>query len=150
TRVITFVMAHEKSERHYPELGIEEGHHAMSHHQGDAGLIGKVARIDVFQSQMFAYFLDRLPSTPDGHGTLLAHVAILYGSCLSDGNLHKCVDLPILVAGGGGGRIKGGRHIEYPIDTPLTNLHVALLDIAGVRVDKFGDSSGELNGLSMS
>ena len=149
TRVITFVMAHEKSERAYREIGIDEGHHALSHHQGDAGMIAKVAQIDLYQAKLFAHFLEKLKATPDGDGSLLDHVAILFGSGLSDGNLHKCTDLPILLAGGARGQIKGGRHIQYKMDTPMTNLHLAMLDMAGVRVDKLGDSTGELELLSV-
>ena len=149
TRVISFIMAHEKSERAYREIGIAEGHHALSHHQGDPQMIEKVAQIDVFQSKLLAYYLERLRSTVDGDGSLLDHSAILYGSGLSDGNLHKATDLPLIVAGGGGGKIAGGRHIEFKPDTPMTNLHLTLLDIAGVHVDKFGDSNGELEGLSL-
>ncbi len=150
TRVITFVMAHEKSERAYREIGIDEGHHALSHHQGDSGMIAKIEQIDLFQAKLFAHFLEKLRATSDGDGNLLDHSVILYGSGLSDGNLHKCNDLPILLAGGGSGRIKGGRHIRYELDTPLTNLHLALLDVAGIHVDKLGDSTGELGMLSFS
>jgi hypothetical protein len=149
TRVASFIMAHEKSERAYREIGIAEGHHALSHHQGDPRMIEKVAQIDVFQSQLFAYYLDKLRNTREGDGNLLDHVAILYGSGLSDGNLHKATDLPLLVAGAAGGRIPGGRHIEYKMDTPMTNLHLTLLDIAGVRTDKLGDSNGALEGLTL-
>ena len=149
TRVISFIMAHEKSERAYREIGIAEGHHALSHHQGDPQMIEKVAQIDVFQSKLLAYYLERLRSTVDGDGSLLDHSAILYGSGLSDGNLHKATDLPLIVAGGGGGKIAGGRHIELRPDTPMTNLHLTLLGIAGVRVDKFGDSNGGLEGLTL-
>jgi hypothetical protein len=145
TRVITFQMSHEKSERAYREIGIDEGHHALSHHQGDAGMMAKAARIDLFQAQLFAHFLDRLRSTPEGDGNLLDYVAILYGSGLSDGNLHKCTDLPILLVGGAGGRIKQGRHAKYPLNTPMANLHLAMLDMAGIEVDKFADSTGVLD-----
>lgn len=148
TRVISLIMAHEKSERAYREIGIAEGHHALSHHQGDPNMIGKVAQIDLFQSQLLAYYLEKLRATPDGDGTLLDHSAVLYGSGLSDGNLHKATDLPLLVAGGGGKKM-GGRHLEFTPNTPMTNLHVTLLDIAGVRVDKLGDSTGQVDGLSL-
>jgi hypothetical protein len=149
TRVITFQMSHEKSERAYREIGIDEGHHALSHHQGDVGMMAKTARIDLFQSQLFAHFLEKLRATRDGDGTLLDHSAILYGSGLSDGNLHKSTDLPILLVGGGSGRVKGGRHVGYPMDTPLTNLHLSMLEMAGVAVDKFADSTGKLELLSI-
>ena len=142
-------MAHEKSERAYREIGIAEGHHALSHHQGDSKMIEKVAQIDLFQSQLLAYYLDKLRSTKEGDGTLLDHVALLYGSGLSDGTLHKATDLPLLVAGAAGGKIPGGRHIEFKPDTPMTNLHLTLLDLAGVRVDKLGDSTGGIEGLTL-
>ena len=150
TRVITFVMSKEKSERAYREIGIHEGHHALSHHQRDREMMAKVAQIDTFQSKLLAYFLEKLRSTPDGDGSLLDHSVILYGSGLGDGNLHLSNNLPILLAGGGAGRMKGGRHIKYPLDTPLTNLHLTMLDIAGVAVDKLGDSTGKLELLSVS
>ena len=150
TRVITFTMAREKSERAYRELGISEGHHALSHHNGDAAMIAKVAQIDIYQSKLFAYFLDKMKSTADGDGSLLDHTAILFGSALSDGHLHRPNNLPITLLGGAGGKIKGGRHLRFPQETPLANLHLAVLDMAGVHVSSLGDSSGELNVLNIS
>jgi hypothetical protein len=149
TRVITFQMSHEKSERAYREIGIDEGHHALSHHQGDPNMMARVEQIDLFQSKLFTHFVEKLHSTPEGDGTLLDHVAILFGSGLSDGNLHKSTDLPLIVVGGAGGSLKGGRHVKYPMDTPMANLHLALLERAGVHVEQFADSTGKLDVLSM-
>ena len=149
TRVITFTMAREKSEHAYRELGISEGHHALSHHNGDTAMIAKVLQIDSYQSKLFAYYLDKLKSTKDGDGTLLDNVAILFGSALSDGHMHRPNNLPIVLLGGGGGALKGGRHLRFPQETPLTNLHLALLDKIGVAVDHLGDSNGKLDLLAV-
>lgn len=148
TRVITFMLAHAGSNRAYPNIGISDGHHSLTHHQNDPDKIGKVARIDAMFVRMFAYYLDRLKSTPDGDGTLLDHVAILYGSGTGDGNAHNHHDLPTLLAGGACGQLKGGRHIRYPKETPLANLFLNLLDKAGVPTEKFGDSTGQLHHLT--
>ena len=149
TRVGTFCMAREKSERSYREIGIDEGHHALTHHGGDKSMIARVVQINIFQCKMFAHFLEKLRSTPDGDGSLLDHSVIMFASSLSDGNAHAPTNLPVLLAGGGAGRIKGGRHIRYPKDTPLTNLFLTMLDMTGVRVDHFADSTGELELLSV-
>ena len=149
TRVVTFAMAREKSERAYREIGLEEGHHALTHHGGHPGMIAKCAQLETYHSQQFAYFLDRMRSTPDGDGSLLDHSIILYGSSLSDGNAHSRRNLPLVLAGGAGGRIKGGRHVRYAKDTPLTNLFLTILEMTGVRVESFGDSTGKLDLLSI-
>ena len=149
TRVGTFCMAREKSERSYREIGIDEGHHALTHHGGDKSMIARVVQINIFQNKMFAHFLEKLRSTPDGDGSLLDHSVIMFASSLSDGNAHDPKNLPVLMAGGGAGRIKGGRHIRYAKDTPLTNLFLTMLDMTGVRVDRFADSTGELELLSV-
>ena len=148
TRVITFMLAHAGSNRAYPNIGISDGHHSLTHHQNDPAKIDRVAQIDAMFVRMFAYYLDKLKSTPDGDGTLLDHVAILYGSGTGDGNAHSHHDLPTLLAGGAGGQIKGGRHIRYPKETPLANLFLNLLDRAGIPSEKFGDSTGQLQHLS--
>jgi hypothetical protein len=145
TRVATFMLAHAGSNRAYPNIGISDGHHSLTHHQGMKEKIEKVAQIDAMFVRMFAYYLDKLQSTPDGDGSLLDHMAIVYGSGTGDGNAHSHHDLPILLAGGA---VKGGRHIRYPKETPLTNLFVSVLDKAGVPVEKFGDSTGQLQSLS--
>ena len=149
TRVGTFCMAREKSERSYREIGIDEGHHALTHHGGDKSMIARVVQINIYQNKMFAHFLEKLRSTPDGDGSLLDHSVIMFASSLSDGNAHNPNNLPVLLAGGGAGRIKGGRHIRYAKDTPLTNLFLTMLDMTGVRVDHFADSTGELELLSV-
>jgi hypothetical protein len=148
TRVITFMLAHAGSNRAYPEIGISDGHHSLTHHQYDAAKIEKVAQIDAMFVRMFAYYLDKLKSAPDGDGTLLDHVAIIYGSGTGDGNAHSHHDLPTLIAGGAGGQIKGGRHLRYPAETPLTNLFVNVLEKAGIPTEKFGDSTGQLKFLT--
>jgi len=149
TRVITFAMAREKSERAYREIGLDEGHHALTHHGYDPRLMAKCVQIETYHSRMFAYFLEKMRSTPDGDGSLLDHSVMLYGSSLSDGNVHSQQNLPILLVGGGGGRLQGGRHIRYPEETPLTNLFLTMLDVVGVPVDHFGNSTGKLEFLSV-
>jgi len=140
TRVVTFMLAHEASGRVYPSIGISEGHHELTHHQGDPVKIGKVARINRLHVETFARLLERLRSTPDGDGTLLDHSLLLYGSSLSDGNSHRHDNLPLVVAGGG----LRGRHVRCPKDTPMTNLLIGLLRKAGVPADRLGDSTGAL------
>jgi hypothetical protein len=148
TRVTTMMLARETSQRPYPEIGIADGHHGLSHHGGAADKIEKVTKINVFHSAQFAYFLERLRATPDGEGTLLDNVTLLYGCGLSDSNSHLHTDLPIVVAGGGAGHLRGGRHVRYPDGTPLTNLQVTLLEKLGVPMERFGDSTGRLENLT--
>jgi len=145
TRVITFMLGREFGSRTYREIGIPDGHHTITHHQNKQENIDKVAQIELYQSKMFAYFLDRLRSTPDGDGSLLDHMVILYGGSLSDGNRHLHNNLPNVLVGGGAGRIKGGRHLLYPETTPMMNLHLALLDMLGVPAENLGDSTGQLS-----
>lgn len=148
TRVITFMIAHEFSGRTYPEIGVPDAHHPISHHQNDPGRLAKLAKINHYHVTLFASFLNKLQSTPDGDGSLLDHAMIIYGAGMSDSNAHDPRNLPILLAGGGAGRLKGGSHLRFPKDTPLANLHVTLLDKLGVHVEKLGDSAGELSELS--
>ncbi len=145
TRVITFMMGREQSDRAFREIGIPDAHHPLSHHQNDAGKIAKVIQIDIFHAQMFAYFLEKLRVTRDGDGSLLDHSTIVYGSSLSDGNKHLHQDLPVLLVGGGAGQIQGGRHLRYPKDTPMTNLFLTILDKLGIPAEHFGDSTGRLS-----
>ena len=147
TRVITFQLARETSTRSYPEIGISEGHHPLTHNNGNLEMLAKVAKINAFHVSLFAYFLDKLKATPDGDGSLLDHSLYLYGSGMSNGDKHDHVNLPILVAGGGAGKLKGGRHIRYAEPTPLANLHLTLLDKVGVRLDSFADSKGKVQEL---
>jgi hypothetical protein len=148
TRVVTFMLGHEFSGRTYPEIGVPDAHHAISHHQGDPERLAKLAKIDLFNTTLFAYFLEKLRSTPDGEGSLLDHAMIVYGAGMSDSNAHDPRNLPIVLAGGGCGKLKGGHHLQFAKETPLANLHVTLLDKLGVPVDKLGDSNGELALLS--
>ena len=144
TRVITFMMGREQNTRVYDELGIQDAYHPLSHHQNDPAKIAQVLQIDILHSEMFAYFLEKMRSTPDGDGSLLDHSIIVYGSSLSDGNLHVHNGLPILLVGGGAGQIKGGRHVRYPDDTPTTNLFLTLLDKLEIPLENFGDSTGRV------
>ena len=148
TRVSTFIMSREVSSRTYPELGIPDPHHPISHHQDDPAKIEKLAKINAFHISLFAHFLDRLRATEDGEGSLLDHAMISYGCGISDSNQHLHDNLPVLVAGGGGGRIGGGRHLRFAPDTPMTNLLLTLLDKMDVPVDNLGDSTGQLRELS--
>jgi hypothetical protein len=145
TRVITFMTGREFGGRTYNEIGIPEGHHSLTHHQYKQDKIDKVIQINIYQAKHFAYFLDKLQSTPDGDGSLLDNMVILYGSSLSDGNLHWHDNLPILLAGGAKGQIKGGQHIRYPENTPMTNLLLTTLDMLDVPVDRLGDSTAQLH-----
>jgi hypothetical protein len=148
TRVITFMLGRAGSNRSYRSIGVSDGHHSITHHQDDPVKIDNVAKIDAHLVKQFAYFVDKLRSTPDGDGNLLDHSMIVYGSSLSDANKHTHHDLPIVLVGGGAGQIKGGRHIRYPKETPLNNLLLNLLDRAGVPAESFGDSTGKLPYLS--
>lgn len=144
TRVTTFMMARELSTRTYPQVGVPEGHHPVSHHQNVPEQIEKHAKINTYHITLLAGFLEKLRSTPDGDGNLLDHSMILYGSGMSNGNVHSHDILPALIAGGAAGRLKGNRHIKAPLMTPLANLLVGLLDAAGVPTDHLGDSSGRI------
>lgn len=148
TRVATMMFANEGNNRGYPELGAPEGHHDLSHHGKSPDKQEKVAKINKYYVQQLAYLLDSLDSIREGDGTLLDNCMIMYGSGISDGDRHNHDDLPILLAGGAGGRIKSGRHIEYKRQTPLCDLYVWMLHQYGVRADSFGDSSGKLDQLS--
>jgi hypothetical protein len=144
TRVATFVFANDGSNRPYRALGVPEGHHDLSHHGGDRSKQAKIQKINRFHIEQFAYLLGKFQSIKEGDGTLLDHCLLVYGSGISDGDHHNHDDLPILLAGKGGGSLKTGRHIRYPKETPLTNLYLSLLDRMGVDLDSFGDSTGRL------
>lgn len=144
TRVFSMIMSRELSTMTFPQIGVPEQHHAVSHHRDDPQLISKKARIDVHQSQLFAYFLEKLQAMPDGDGSVLDHSLLLYGSGMGDGNLHRHFDLPTLMAGSLGGTFKTGRHLNYTLNTPMSNLLLTIMDGAGVRLDKIGDSTGRL------
>ncbi|MBI3894432.1 MAG: DUF1552 domain-containing protein [Acidobacteria bacterium] len=149
TRVITFMMGREQSDRTYREIGIPDAHHPLSHHQNDPDKIAKVTQINLFHAKIFAYYLEKLKSTPDGDGSLFDHSMILYGSGISDGNQHLHQNLPALLAGGASGRLKGGRHLRYSNDTPMSNLFLTMLDKLDIPVENFGDSTGKLELLSV-
>ena len=147
TRVVTFQLARETSNRTYPEIGVPDPHHPLSHHGNDPDKIARMAKINQFHVSLFGEFLARLKATPEGNGTLLDHSLYLYGSGMGNPNVHDHTNLPILVAGGAAGGMKGGRHLRFPKPTPLANLHLTLLDKVGVRLDSFADSKGKMNDL---
>ncbi len=146
TRIASFMMAHDGSNKPYPFIGVSEGHHDLSHHQNKEEKKHKIARINHFHLTQFARFLTKLKSIPEGNGTLLDHCMIVYGSGLSDGNRHNHDDLPVLVAGGGAGTLTPGRHVKFS-KTPMNNLYLALLERMGVPTQQLGDSTGILRGI---
>lgn len=147
TRISTFQMARETSTRTYPEIGVTDSHHPLSHHGNDPAKIARMAKINEYHVSLFAYFLERLKETPEGNGSLLDNSLLLYGSGMGNPNLHDHSNLPIIVAGGAAGGMKGGRHIRYDKPTPMANLHLTLLDKAGVEMESFADSTGKVDGL---
>jgi len=147
TRVITFQLARETSNRTYPEIGVPDAHHPLTHHGNDPEKIARMAKINQFHVSLFAYFLERLKATREGNGSLLDHSLLLYGSGMGNPNVHDHTNLPIIVAGGAAGKMKGGRHLKYAQPAPLANLHLTLLDKVGVRLDRFGDSNGKVKEL---
>jgi len=148
TRVVTFMLGRELNFRTYPEIGINEGHHGLSHHQDNPTQLAKYAKLNTYQTELFSWFLDKMKATPEGDGTLLDHSLFLYGAGLSNPNLHAHYDLPLLLVGSAAGQLRGGRHIVYKQETPMTNLLLSMLDKAGVEPEKLGDSTGKLEGLS--
>lgn len=148
TRVASYIMAHDGSNRQYPFIGVRDGHHDLSHHGGDEEKKSKIAKINRFHTTQFAYFLQKLKSIPEGEGTLLDNCMIVYGSGLGDGNRHNHDNLPVLVAGRGGGSIRSGRHVQFERETPMTNLFLSLLDRVGAPTERLGDSTGLLGQLS--
>ena len=145
TRVFTFLIGREQTAQSFPEIGVPDPHHAMSHHQMDVEKLEKYAKINTYQVSLLAGFLEKLQATPDGDGTLLDQAMILYGGGISDGDQHSHMDLPLILAGGGAGQLQGGRHLKFKDETPMANLLLAILGKAGVRVDELGDSTGELS-----
>ena len=150
TRVTTFMSGHELSGRTYPEIGVPDAHHPLSHHRGVTDALAKLTKINTYHVGLFASFVEKLRSTPDGDGSLLDHMVLMYGAGMSDSNSHSPYDLPIVLLGGGAGQLAGGRHLVYSESeaTPLANLHVTLLDKLGVPVERIGDSTGPLANLS--
>ncbi len=147
TRIITFVLANEGSNKPYPFIQVSEGHHDLSHHGNDLTKKTKIKQINTFHITQLAYLLEKLKAIKEGDGNLLDHSMIVYGSGNSDGNAHNHDDLPILLAGSGCGTINSGRHIRYPKETPLNNLWVSMLNRMDVNVDRLGDSTGTLSNL---
>jgi hypothetical protein len=148
TRVATMMIAREGSTRTYPEIGVSDPHHPLTHHRNNAEWIEKVTQINEFHMGLFAKFIAKLAATPEGDGTLLDHSMIVYGSGIADGNRHTHLDLPVLLVGNGGGALAPGRHIRYAKDTPMTNLYMTLLDRMGVRPESVGDSTGKVQHLA--
>ena len=148
TRVVTFMLGRELNFRTYPEIGITEGHHGLSHHQDNPNQLAKYAKLGTYQAELFSWFLEKLKSTPEGDGTLLDHSLFLYGAGLSNPNLHAHYDLPLVLVGSAAGHLTGGRHIVYKQETPMTNLLLSMLDKVGVQAEKLGDSTGRLELLS--
>jgi Protein of unknown function (DUF1552) len=148
TRTITFMIGREQSGRTYPELGVPDSHHPLTHQQKDPANVAKLIKINTYHVTQFARLLEKLRSTPEGDGSLLDHVMMIYGAGMSDADKHDPLNLPIVVAGGGCGQLHGGRHVRYPKDTPLANLHLTLLDKLGVHVEAIGNSTGEFDQLS--
>jgi hypothetical protein len=144
TRVITLMLGREHSGMTYPQIGVPDAHHPISHHQGEPDKVEKVARINRYHMEMFAKYLEKLQATPDGDGKLLDHTTVMYGAGIADSNSHSPLNIPLILAGGGTGYLKGGRHINFK-GTPLANLHLTLMDQFGVHVDKIGDSTGRVD-----
>ena len=144
-RVFTLLLGREQTNRPYPFIGVPEAHHTISHHQNDPVKFAKAAKINTYHIELLARFAEKLKATPDGDGNLLDHSMILQGSGLSNSDQHSHIDLPLVVVGGGAGRLKGGRHLKFAKDTPMNNLHMALLEKVGVDVEKFGDSTGRID-----
>jgi hypothetical protein len=144
TRVISFMIGKEQSARPYPQIGVPEAHHPLSHHNDVPELIERMSKINRYHTQLFSQYLARLRATPDGDGSLLDHMTILYGSGISNSTKHSGVDLPLLVMGGGAGKLKGGRHLKYSNQPSMANLLVTLMDKLGVPVERQGGSTGRL------
>ncbi len=147
TRISTFLLAHDGSNRSFPEIGVPDAHHGISHHQRDAAKLEKIAKIDTYYSEQFAYFLQKLKSIKEGNGTLLDNCMIVFGSGISDPDRHNHDDLPVILAGGGGGTLKKGRHLRLREATPMCNLYLSMMDRMGVKTANFGDSTGKLEAI---
>jgi hypothetical protein len=145
TRVTSFMMARELSTLSYPQIGVADGHHPVSHNNNVPEQVAKKAKIDTYHLDLFARYLEKLQSTPDGDGNLLDHSLIVYGSGMSNGNIHDHENLPTLVVGGGAGKVTGNRHVKTKASTPLSNLWMTVLDKAGIPTDKFGESVGRVD-----
>ena len=147
TRVATFMMGREGSNLTYPDIEVNRAHHGMTHHRGDPGKIEDITKVNSHHVEQFSYFLDTLASAEDGDGRLLDNAMVVYGSGIGDGNRHTHHDLPVLLAGHGGGTLHPGRHVRYATETPMNNLYLSLLDRVGVRAETLGDGTGILDQL---
>ncbi len=147
TRVVSFQLTREQNGRTFPQIGCPEGHHIVSHHGGDPEKIRQYTKINTYFVDLFAGLVEKMRSTPDGDGSLLDHAILFYGAGLSDGDLHSVHNLPVALVGGGNGQLKGGRYLKYPLDTPMMNLGLSLLDKVGVELDSLTDSTGRLPGV---
>ena len=145
TRIVTFMLGREFSGVTYPQIGVPDAHHPITHHQHEAEKVAKVVKINHYHVTQFAYLLEKLRSTPDGDGSLLDHTIAMYGTGMGECNAHDPRNIPLLLAGGRSAQLKGGRHIRYPKETPLANLHLTLLDKLGVHMERIGDSTGHLD-----
>jgi hypothetical protein len=147
TRIVTFMLAHDGSNRNFPEIGVPDAHHNLSHHQNNPEKLDKIAKIDRFYMEQFAYFMKRLKDTKDGDASLLDRSMVVYGGGLCDGNRHNHDHLPVILAGRGNGNLNPGQHLVLPEETPMTNLYMAMLDRLGVHAERVGDSNGEITGI---
>ena len=145
TRVFSMQLGREQSARTFPWIGVNEGHHGVSHHQDKPEKIAAIAKINAYHIELLSYFVEKMAATPDGDGSLLDHSMVLHGSGMCNGNLHDHKNLPLVLLGGGSGQLRGGRHIKYTKLTPMANLLLGLLDKAGVPADSFGDSTGRVD-----
>ena len=144
TRVVTFMLGKEQSARPYPQIGVPEAHHPLSHHNNIPELVAQMSKINRYHTQLFSQYLAKLRATPDGDGSLLDHMTILYGSGISNSTRHSGENLPLLLVGGGAGRLKGGRHLVYTDQPSMANLLVTLMDKLDVPVERLGGSTGKL------
>ena len=142
------MIAREGSNRPYKQVGVSDGHHSVTHHQQDPEKIAKTTRINEVHVKTFAYYVEKMKNTKDGDGSLLDHSLLLYGSSINDGNQHTHHDLPLVLVGSANGQVKGGRHLAFPVETPMNNLLMTMLDKGGVKTEKFGDATGEIQHLS--
>jgi hypothetical protein len=145
TRVMTFMLGRELSGKTFPEIGVPDGHHPTSHHQNDPEKMGKISKINHFHVALLGYYLQKLQSIPDGDGTLLDHLMLIYGAGMSDSNRHDPMNLPVLLLGGASAGIKGGRHLKFSGDTPMANLLVTVMDKLGVPPETIGNSTGQVD-----
>jgi hypothetical protein len=144
TRVVSFMIGKEQSARPYPQIGVPEAHHPLSHHGNVPELVAHLSKINRYHAELFSKYVASLRETPDGDGSLLDHMTILYGAGISNSNAHSGDNLPLLLVGGGAGRLKGGRHLQYTDEPPMANLLVTLMDKVGVPVERLGGSTGRL------